>query len=183
MESSSPRLPFSLKTEERVELLNCLDAIRIQNRNGIQVGQYSGKVYGLSDRRFATSHVPDHLKTMSSGLPSLPESMQGSFNLESCTEKDFVGALETCLHSLIEEFIVDTKNKYALPQDALDRLRKMFVYNCLGGKYWRAQQVMITVRVLGNSGKSKYSTADLSMASLVLGWCIEAVRLQHVQCV
>lgn len=66
-------------------------------------------------------------------LPSMPDALK-HLSLETMEEKDFLTALNASFETLVEDFVNEVKQKHALPQESLDRLRKMFTYNCLGGK-------------------------------------------------
>jgi len=85
-----------------------------------------------------------------------------------------IDELKAVYPALRDEFIQDVKEKYQFPQYALDRLKKMFDYTILGGKYYRATLVLNTVQSL-----AKESGADIDKVwdqALVLGWCIEILQ-------
>lgn len=91
------------------------------------------------------------------------------YNLEQQIE-----ALKAIYPRLTQEFTDDVKTKYQFPAFALDRLKRMFDYTIIGGKYYRATLVLNTLQQL--SAESGADIEKVWEGGLVLGWCIEILQ-------
>jgi len=85
-------------------------------------------------------------------------------------KKDF----ESAFPRLVSQFLEHARTAHELPPNALQRLEKMFNYNCMGGKMNRG---LITVTASRDLCKaSGLSFARRSRQAIVLGWCIEILQ-------
>lgn len=85
-----------------------------------------------------------------------------------------IAAFEAAYPKLRDSFLHYVKTSYDMPDTAIQRLHRMFDYNIIGGKYYRACLVTGTVQAIctaKNLPIEKYWEAALQ-----LGWAIEVLQ-------
>lgn len=78
------------------------------------------------------------------------------------------------LPGLVDEFLGICKTRYGLLDKSVERLKWMFLYNCQGGKYYRASIVLNTVDTLCKESGCEFKKFE--EFATVLGWCIEILQ-------
>ncbi|OQS04034.1 farnesyl pyrophosphate synthetase [Thraustotheca clavata] len=84
------------------------------------------------------------------------------------TSKENVEFIKVC-YELKEEILATMKNKYSMPEEALQWVNEMVDYNCIGGKLNRGISVIHCAEALAQGPL----TPEARKKAAILGWCIE----------
>ena len=85
-----------------------------------------------------------------------------------------ISAFESYYPKLRDEFLAFVRTAYELPPSAIARLHRMFDYNILGGKYYRACLVTSTIQAV-----CRARALDIEQyweGGLVAGWAVEVLQ-------
>jgi farnesyl diphosphate synthase len=82
--------------------------------------------------------------------------------------------LNAIFPELVAKFILHMRENYDLPEKAYERLERMIVYTCQGGKLNRAIMVLTATKELCR--KNNLSYEQRREKAMVLGWCIEILQ-------
>lgn len=96
--------------------------------------------------------------------------------LLSLTTQQQIQHLRDIYPSLVDEFIDHARSEYDLTHTNCERLKKMFDYNIIGGKYNRACLLLSTVSIMCRHSNGRINIATLWRQSLVAAWCVEILQ-------
>ena len=85
-----------------------------------------------------------------------------------------IAALEAHYPKLRDSFLSHVKAAFDLPDSAIARLHRMFDYNIVGGKYYRACLVLQTIQAI-----CRHRQLDIEQyweSGLVAGWAVEVLQ-------
>ena len=85
-----------------------------------------------------------------------------------------IAALEAHYPKLRDNFLAHVKTAFDLPDSAIARLHRMFDYNVIGGKYYRACLVLQTIQAI-----CRHRNLDIELyweSGLVAGWAVEVLQ-------
>lgn len=83
--------------------------------------------------------------------------------------------LNSTFDGFVNDFITKlTKENPDLPTYLADRLRRMFTYNCKGGKYFRAIQVILNAKAAAKVTGVDFAT--IQHKALALAWAVEVLQ-------
>jgi len=85
-----------------------------------------------------------------------------------------IAALEAYYPKLRDTFLTHVQSAFDLPDSAIARLHRMFDYNVLGGKYYRACLVLQTIQAICRH--RDLDIDDYWESGLVAGWAIEVLQ-------
>ena len=94
--------------------------------------------------------------------------------LLSLTDAGLIAALEAHYPKLRDSFLSHVQAAFDLPDSAIARLHRMFDYNVLGGKYYRATLVLQTIQAI-----CRHRQLDITQyweGGLVAGWAVEVLQ-------
>ncbi|KAF0693350.1 Aste57867_15682 [Aphanomyces stellatus] len=86
------------------------------------------------------------------------------------TKEQELAEFVTICHELKDEILDMMKTKYSMPTEAVDWVKEMIEYNCIGGKLNRGISVIHCAEALT---QGKGLTPEARKKAAILGWCIE----------
>ena len=94
--------------------------------------------------------------------------------LLTLTNAEQIAAFESYYPRLRDDFLSYVQTSYDLPPPAIARLHRMFDYNILGGKYYRATLVTSTIQAICRA--KGLDIAEYWEMGLVAGWAVEVLQ-------
>ena len=90
------------------------------------------------------------------------------------TDAGLISALEAYYPKLRDSFLSHVRAAFSLPDSAIQRLHRMFDYNILGGKYYRATLVLQTIQAICR--QKQLDIDEYWESGLVAGWAVEVLQ-------